>query len=124
MLAAGKRHYLVGFENNIKNATGNRFNFVLSNGLRSTQKDENCLTSYDFILPAHTTTSIRRVIIHFCSYSIGGFSFLDKDGATLFEIGATWLGFNAETVLLEENEVIVGVVAKLWEGWQSVYTDF
>jgi hypothetical protein len=29
-----------------------------------------------------------------------------------------------QAVLLEENEVIVGVVAKLYPGYQTVYTDF
>ncbi len=31
---------------------------------------------------------------------------------------------DTEIVLLEENEVIVGVVAKLHPNWQSCYTDF
>ena len=52
-----------------------------------------------------------------------GFSFFDKDGALLWEIGGTWSGYEKETVVLEENEVIVGVVAKLWGDYQSSYTD-
>jgi len=31
---------------------------------------------------------------------------------------------NKDTVVLEENEVIVGVKAKLWREYQLAYTDF
>jgi hypothetical protein len=50
---------------------------------------------------------------------IRGFYFFDKDGALLWEIGETaWTSsLKKETVMLKENEVIVGVVAKLVPGW-------
>ncbi len=117
---------LVGFQNNLKDGTGGYFNFILSNGTRSTQKDDG-YTYYDHIIPADALNKIRSVTIYYYEYRncIAGFSFFDKDGALLWEIGwTTHLELKKETVLLEENEVIVGVVAKLLPGWLSAYTDF
>jgi hypothetical protein len=79
------------------------------------------------MIPADVLHKIRLVIIHYNQdYNyIRGFSFFDKDGALLWEIGWTKSYISEkETVLLEEIEVIVGVVAKLRRGDQSVYTDF
>ncbi len=76
------------------------------------------------MIPADALNKIRSVIIYSCDF-IEGFSFFDKDGALLWEIGEideSWS--KKETVVLEENEVIVGVVAKLWEDCQAAYTDF
>ncbi len=55
---------------------------------------------------------------------IFGFSFFDKDGDLLWKIGDTYTDWKKEIVVLEENEFIVGVVAKLDPDWQSLYTDF
>ena len=57
-------------------------------------------------------------------FKIKGFSFFDKDGKRLYKIGWIDSSYDKETVVLEENEVIVGVVAKLRKPWQSLYTDF
>ena len=46
------------------------------------------------------------------------------DGDLLWRIGSNLRGLRKETVMLEENEVIVGVVAKLNPKYQSAYTDF
>jgi hypothetical protein len=75
------------------------------------------------MIPADALTKIRSVTIHYnvCVY---GFSFFDKDGALLWKIGCTGGSYRAETVVLAENEVIVGVVAKLYNNYQSLYTDF
>ncbi len=75
------------------------------------------------MIPANAIQKIRSVTIHndVCIY---GFSFFDKDGALLWKHGWIESWFSKETVLLEENEVIVGVVAKLFRGDQSFYTDF
>jgi hypothetical protein len=75
------------------------------------------------MIPADAHNKIRSVTIHYLN-CIGGFSFFDKDGALLWKIGETYEGLKKETVMLAENERIVGVVAKLASGWQSVYTDF
>jgi hypothetical protein len=61
---------------------------------------------------------IRSVTIHYDDYRIRGFSFFDKDGARLLKKG--FIGRRTE-VLLEENEVIIGVKAKLYPGHQSFF---
>ncbi len=76
------------------------------------------------MIPADVIHRIRSVTINHDLFIICGFSFFDKNGALLYKIGNTWSGENTETVLLEENEVIVGVVAKLYANYQSAYTDF
>ncbi len=104
--------YLIGFENNEEDGTGVDFNWILSNGTRSTQRDED-LKYYDHMIPADALKKIRSVTIHFGTSCIWGFSFFDKDGALLWKIGDTRSNWKKEIVVLEENEVIVGVVAKL-----------
>ncbi len=64
-------------------------------------------------MPEGSHNKIRSVSIHYCG-SIGGFSFFDKEGALLWEIGYIESWLKVETVLLEENERIIGVVAKLY----------
>jgi hypothetical protein len=76
------------------------------------------------MLPADALNKIGRVTIHCGGDHINGFSFFYKSGALLWKIGDTNSGFKKETVLLAENEVIVGVVAKLYPDCQSRYTDF
>ncbi len=58
---------------------------------------------------------------------IFGFKFFDSDSRLIFKIGiTTHPKFKVETVLLGDNEVIVGVVARFWglPVYQSIYTDF
>ncbi len=108
----GVLHTLVSFENDSKKGSGNLFNFILTNGTRSTQRDDKAPTKYEYMIPVNALNKIRRVAIYYeeCIY---GFSFFDKDGALLWEVGWAYGGFKEETVVLAENEVIVGVVAKL-----------
>ncbi len=115
------RGYLTGFENNSQVGGGYRFNFIMSNGDRSAQRDEG-VTYYDHLMPAGSHKRIRSVKIYHNRRWITGFEFLDKNKKLLCEIGYTKM--HAETVKLEENEMIVGVVFKLLPGWQSLYTDF
>ncbi len=77
------------------------------------------------MIPADALNMIREVTIYYLG-CIGGFEFFDNDGALLWKIGDTDPDdeVETETVLLEENEVIVGVVAKLYSRWQTSYTDF
>ncbi len=76
------------------------------------------------MIPADALNKIRSVAIHPALGYIRGFCFFDKDGALLYRIGLTGSSFSEETVLLAENEVILGVVAKLYKHFQSFYTDF
>ncbi len=91
------------------------FNFILSNGDRSQQRDLG-ETYYDHILPAGSHNRIRSVNIYYID-QIAGFSFHDKEGALLWKIGNNWSRFEKETVDIAENEVIFGVVAKLYPGY-------
>ncbi len=98
-----------------------RFNFILSNGTRSNLRDEG-ETLFDHFIPADAIKRTRSVTIHYDPHLIAGFSFFDKDGALLWKIGRAYRE-GVETVVLAENEVIVGVVAKLHCDYQSMYTD-
>ncbi len=79
---------LVGFENNRKDGYGDCFNFILSNGAQSTQRDK-ILTDQTFMIPADALNKIRSVTIHCYNGYIRGFSFFDKDGALLWKTGYT-----------------------------------
>jgi hypothetical protein len=108
--AEGVTPYLVGFENAEQNGTGYWFNFLLSNGDRSQQRDASMIY-YDHMFPAGCHNKIRSVFIY-SSVIAQGFSFYDKEGELLWSIGE--IEGRMESVLIEENEVIVGVVCKLW----------
>ncbi len=65
-------------------------------------------------MPEGVHGMIRSVSIHNTKNAgILGFSFFGKEGALLWKIGATWPAYKVDTVLIAENEVIAGVVAKL-----------
>ncbi len=120
--------FLSGFENETEDGGSPSMNFILSNGDRSKQRDEDWPTKYTHMMPADAHNKIRSVTIHYEYYiegSIWGFSFFDKDGALLWKIGNTtdYLSMK-ETVEIAENERIIGVKAKLYLGWQSLYTDW
>ncbi len=68
--------------------------------------------------------SIRSVDIYiYYGGCVSGFAFFDENKFLLFEIGDTSV-LGGKTVVLGCEEVIVGVVAKLAYGFQSVYSDF
>jgi hypothetical protein len=116
---------LIGFENESEKGKGNCFNFILSNGTRSTQRGRGGHeTKYTFMIPADAINKIRSVTIHYTPFSIQGFWFFDKDGALLWKHGSLTYVKKKATVALAENEVIVGVVAKLASDFQVLYTDF
>ncbi len=79
--------FLTGFENNEKDGTGTKFNSILSNGDRSTQRDEG-ETYYTHMFPAGSHKMIRSVKIHYYKF-IRGFEFFDREGAPLWKIGTT-----------------------------------
>ena len=75
-------------------------------------------------MPEGAHKIIRKVNIHYYNDNhIYGFQFFDKDGLTIYQIGDT-RAWNVETVLIAEDEVIVGVACKLHTDSQSLYTDF
>jgi hypothetical protein len=106
----GKIHTLAGFA---VDKYGVPKNFILSNGERSKigeNSEQDLITDYYHMIPADALHKIRSVTIYYFG-SICGFSFFDKDGALLWKIGFTLLEYDKETVMLEENEAIVGVNA-------------
>jgi hypothetical protein len=94
----------------------------------STQRDDSKRknpTIFTHMVPKESYNRIRSINIHYYHGGhISGFSFFDKDGSLLWNIGRTDGWYKVETVRIAENEVIVGVVAKLCKGWQTMYTDF
>jgi hypothetical protein len=59
----------------------------MSNGTRSTQRDEEYPTDFTHMIPADALHKIRSVTIHYYSnIYIEGFCFFDKDGALLYKI--------------------------------------
>ncbi len=78
------------------------------------------------MIPRDALLKTHSVYVYYHDYwhCICGFKFFDKDGALLWKIGWVDSRFDIEYVYLEENEVIVGVVAKLYQDDQSRYTDF
>ena len=76
-------------------------------------------------MPEGAHLNIRSVHIYYRDGNwIGGFKFYNKHNSLLWEIGfTTGSSLKVETVELEDNEVIIGVKAKLTPGWQSLYTD-
>jgi len=80
------------------------------------------------MIPKDDLPTIRSVRVHFDDYCICGFSFHDNDGTEFFNVGVTnddfWRNRREEAIHIEQGEKIVGVVAKLWDGEQTCYTDF
>ncbi len=90
MRGRGVLHTLAGFENDYEDGEGVRFNFILSNGTRSTQTDNGYETKFSFMMPKNALYKIRSVTIFQNYNGIGGFHFFDKDGEELWKIGLTW----------------------------------
>ena len=66
----------------------------------------------------------RTIEVFFNSKCIFGFKFYDKSMQLVFQNGYTQdADYNVECVGLEDDEVITGVVAKCYPGYQSIYTD-
>ncbi len=125
---------LIGFENTQNDGKCGKFNFNLSNGARSEQildsdEDSDVYSDedypyFDHMIPKKALKKIRSVRIYHGHDGIYGFIFFDKYGARLWRIGNIDPDCEYETVVLAENEVIVGVLAKLLRNWRSIYTDF
>ncbi len=73
-------------------------------------------TYYDHIIPNDALMMIRSVIVSHNRDSITGFSFFDKEGKLIKKIGLTGTYWNEKTLLIEEDEVIIGVLATSDDG--------
>ena len=67
------------------------------------------------MMPQGIHSQIRKVEIYHNGRCILGFKFFDKKNTFLFEIGDTTNKLMTE-VVIEENEQIIGVKAKLYPG--------
>jgi hypothetical protein len=78
----------------------------------------------DYMLPA-TCIHTRKVVLY-ChgANHLWGFKFFNGDNALLFKIGNTSSNLVKKTVVIEADEQIIGVKAKLFSNYQAVYTDF
>ena len=79
-------HTLVGFENNDQFGSSSRFNFILSNGARTYQKDDG-QKYYTHMMPVNS--KIKSVDIYQDNSCIYGFQFFDLDHKSIFKIGGT-----------------------------------
>ena len=123
MFASGVLHSLCGLEHESGHGKGKRYNFILSNGQRSTERDNYHPTDFTFMIPAYKM--IKSVdIIYTQGWCIMGFKFFGKDKVLLFEIGYRESSMKAKTVTLKENEAIIGFVCKNVEREPTRYTDF
>jgi hypothetical protein len=64
---------------------------------------------------------VRSVNIYCHKGAIRGFFSFNKEGKPIWSIG--YMTGIVETVMLSDKEVIIGVAAKLFKHYQSVYTD-
>ncbi len=121
MLATGVLNPLTGFETCQSGGQGTFFNFIASNGQRTQQRDRG-RTYFTHMLPANKI--IRSVEIYHGEW-IYAFRFFDKAKLPIFKIGMIdSTNDDVATVILADNEVIVGVLASLYPGYQSAYTNF
>jgi len=83
--------YLAGFESDRENGDSPVFNFVMSNGDRSSKVKNSATTKYKIMIPDSVLKTMRAVTIEYSTSSfydyILGFTFLDKDGSKIFKIG-------------------------------------
>ncbi len=84
MLASGDVYFLAGIESNEPDNTGWFFNFIFSNGKRSTQRDQGEIY-HDHMIPADAHSRIRSIIIYYGYDYIDGFSFFDKQGLPIWK---------------------------------------
>ena len=123
MIESGLFRTLTGMETNSRNIVlGFCFNFIFSNGQLTQQRDEY-KSYFNHIMPEDVPEKIKSVNIYYTGF-INGFHFFDKDGVLIWQIGATGSDWIKKTVLLEDDEVIIGVICKLLQGYQGCYTDF
>ena len=76
------------------------------------------------MMPEGAQQIIRSVNIHYKHNLIRGFSFFDKDNGLIWKIGVTYSDYTVTKIMIAENEIIIGVVAKFWSGLDKIYSDF
>ena len=74
--------YINGIENNHDKGLGNWFNWFLSNGEKSEQRDEGYVTKFPFMMPKDA--KFKTVEFYTNSKCIFGFKFYDKNNSLVF----------------------------------------
>ena len=122
-LASGVLYPLSGFKNNRKDGSGDRFNFIFSNGEQTQNSDRECPTNFTHMMPVGVT--VKSVEIQCLASQIISFHFFDQDHTQIFKIGKLgYKGYTVSTVVLESDEVIIGVVAQFYPRYSIVSSDF
>jgi hypothetical protein len=119
-------NHLAGFETENLHGGGRILDFILSNGQRAKQIYNDDPTRFTRI-PEDSHKIIRSVNIYHNDYYILSFSFLDKDGVLIWQIGYTDSDSDeekVETVEIGKNERIFGVVAKMAKGFSCAFSNF
>ncbi len=77
-----------------------------------------------FNMPEDTHKKTRKVQIYTNARfnNVSGFKFFDKNSVQLFQVG--YIEEDFKEVAIEENQQIIGIVARLLPGFNSLYTDF
>ncbi len=101
MLSSGVLHTLVGFGTS-KQGSGSFFNFVLSNGAKSQQRDVG-MTYYNHMMPEGSHKRIKSVEIYHGSDIILGFVFFDKHQKLIFKIGEIRSWDKVKTLVLADD---------------------
>ena len=74
-------------------------------------------------MPEDTHKKTRKVQIYINgNINVCGFKFFDTNSVQLFEVGAIKPEY--KEVVIEENQQIIGIVARLLNNLNSAYTDF
>jgi hypothetical protein len=76
------------------------------------------------MMPEGATKMIRSVKIFHNDFVVSGFQFFEKEGKLIFKIGDSHPSLKVDKVGLADNEVIIGVVARLIPGLQSRLANF
>jgi hypothetical protein len=73
-------------------------------------------------MPEDTHKKTKKVQIYYGKHNVSGFKFFDENSVQLFEVG--YLKEDFKVVAIEENQQIIGIVARLHKKYNSYYTDF
>jgi len=123
--ASGEPLNLAGIEFSRQNTKDGRFNFVLSNGVKT--EGEKGVKYISGMIPQDKMTKKVKI---YSNTRVRGFEFFDENNKVILTIGkcregyrVTKEGYRVTEVLLEDGEKIIGVVYKLYENWGVRFLD-
>jgi hypothetical protein len=127
-LASGSFDTLAGFEYSINQDGHEFFNFIMTNGVRSHKQNDHRVNCSTALIPVDEIKRIKSVNIfsdrrNDYGQHISGFQFFDKKNKLILKIGDTFVS-SQTTILLKENEHIIGVIAKNMVNQPTIYSNF